>query len=682
MIQPGPLTAPVLLFDLESNGLLDALTTIHCLVIKDTSTGVSSRYNDQPFPALKAGSIRDGVERLLDATRQGQFIVGHNVIKFDVPALAKIHPWFMPEEALVLDTLVLSRLIYPDLIDTDTALMKRKRDPLPKHLFKRHSLEAWGWRTGSMKDDYQGDPAILAENERKARKWEYWNLTMEDYCVQDVEATHAVWNKMLSRIEGPQFVPSKTHKEGFSTESVFLEHTVAHIIAAQERHGFYFFKEEAAKLYAEMVKEKLKIDEQLRKVFKPRWFKVGEPKTPSVSRRDQEEALGINYNRPVYEGKGKAKKVVGYCFKSYDFTVDAPYQPVKLVEFNPSSRDHIAIWLKKLHGWEPTEFTADGKPKVDETVLSKLPYPEAKVFNLYLTIGKRLGQLSEGKESWLRHERNDRIHGQVITNGAVTGRATHSNPNIGQVPGVKKNKLGILMGIDGGWGYECRALFGVPPGKLQVGIDMSGIELRCLAHFMARFDGGAYGRIVTDGDIHAANQKAAGLPTRDNAKTFIYAFLYGAGGAKLGDIVGKDAAYGDALKKRFLKGVPALSKLIEAVQKAASRGYLKGLDGRILSVRHKHAALNTLLQSAGAILSKKWMELFHKALREAGLDGVIHQLAWVHDEIQIECPNDPALAERVGQMAVQAIRDTGEHFGFRVPITGEYKVGRNWAETH
>lgn len=691
MTHPGPYGVPVLLFDIETNGLLDTLTKAHCMTIKDASTEVSCRYNDQPAPVIKDGTIEDGVRRLQKASDDGHYLAGHNVIKFDIPALNKLYPWFKPNLKLVRDTLVLVRLLYPTetLIGIDTTLMKRSTNPLPGNLFKRQSLEAWGYRLGVFKDEYSGDPSIPDEKERKERKWESWNQTMDDYCVQDVEATYALWNKCMEKVEGPQFLPPKPKKgailEPYSLASVKLEHEVACIIAAQERFGIHFDSYMAGKLLAEMVKEKLKIDEELKLVFKPRYFKEAEPKTPSVSRRDQEELLGINYKRPLYEGKGKNKVIKGYCFKSFDYTEGAPYSKVKLVEFNPSSRVHIALWLKELHGWEPTEFTADGAAKVDEKVLASLPYPEAKVFNNYLTICKRLGQLSEGKESWLRHEVKGRIHGQMVTNGAVTGRATHSNPNMGQVPGVRKGKGPdgkeiVLMGLAGYWGYECRALFGPPPGYVQVGIDMSGIELRCLAHFMARYDGGAYGRIVVDGDIHTENQKAAGLPTRGNAKTFIYAFLYGAGGAKIGAIIGKDAAAGEKLKARFLRSLPALKKLIDAVTVAAGRGYLKGIDGRILKVRHKHASLNTLLQSCGAILSKQWMVIFHSMLEEAGLADKVHQMLWVHDEIQLACP--PELADRVGQMAVDAIAKTGEFFNFRVPITGEYKVGKNWAECH
>lgn len=669
----------MLLFDIETNGLIPELTLHHCLVIKDTATGEISRYNDQPHPVFRTGSILQGVERLHAATHNGTFIAGHNVIKFDIPALKKLIPAFKPNMAMVWDTLVLVRLLYADIIDLDIGLMKK--GTLPKNLFKRHSLEAWGYRLGVFKDEYAGDPAIADEALRKATKWAKWNQSMDDYCVQDIVATSALWDKCLSKMEGSQFKALKKAPDPFSVKSVILEHAVASIIAQQERYGVCFNRTAAGQLYAEMVKEKLKIEEKLKLIFKPRWFGECMETVPPMSRRDQEEALGLNLNRPISTGRGKAKVITGYCYNSYDFTEGAAYTKVKLVEFNPGSRVHIAIWLKELYGWEPTELTPEGAAKIDETILKELPYPEAQVFSTYLTIGKRLGQLSEGKESWLRHERDGWIFGSMVTNGAVTGRATHSNPNMGQVPKVVKADDGsILMGLPGGWGFECRSLFGPPPGRVQVGIDMSGIELRCLAHYMARYDDGAYGLVVTKGDVHTVNQKAVKLPTRDNAKTFIYAFLYGAGGERLGKIIGQGREAGEALKRRFLAGLPALKELIDAVSLKAKQGYLKGLDGRLIKVRHRHAALNSLLQSCGAILSKQWQVLFHEALVAAGIDHLVDQMLWVHDEIQLSC--DPSVAEQVGAMAVQAIADTGTFFNFRVPITGEYKIGKNWAECH
>src|SRR5690606_27698447 len=254
--------------------------------------------------------------------------------------------------------------------------------------------------------------------------------------------------------------------------------------------------------------------------------------------------------------------------------------------------------------------------------LSRTAPPETYTLSL-TTLFRSISQLAEGDQAWLKVERNGKIHGSVNPNGAVTGRATHAYPNVAQVPAVRKGKKDgetvILYGGEGGYGWECRELFTVPDGWSLVGSDASGLELRCLAHFMARYDGGKYGKVLLEGDIRSENQKAAGLHTRDNAKTFIYAFLYGAGDAKIGKIVKKGPADGKRLKAKFLAKTPALKRLIEAVRNAAKRGYLIGLDGRQLHVRSAHAALNTLLQSAGALVCKKWLVMVEEELQARGL---------------------------------------------------------------
>src|SRR5690606_12207499 len=262
-----------------------------------------------------------------------------------------------------------------------------------------------------------------------------------------------------------------------------------------------------------------------------------------------------------------------------------------------------------LKGWKPTELTPSGKPKVDETILEALPYPEAKELSRYMLIQKRIGQLAEGDNAWLKKvDRDGRIHGSIITNGAVTGRATHSNPNIAQVP-----KVGTE------YGEECRGLFTARPGKtVLLGCDVSGLELRMLGHFMARHDNGEYGREVVEGDMHTVNMNAAGLSDRNQAKTMIYGFLYGAGDSKLGSIIGRGRKAGAEMKRRLFKKVPALKQLVEGVQGAATRGHLVGLDGRLLHIRSPHAALNTLLQSAGALICKQWIVESDELLREIG----------------------------------------------------------------
>lgn len=585
-----------LLFDIETDGL-DA-RTVHCLVIKDTQSGVVRTY--------VGDEVAEGVFELMEADQ----IVGHNVIKFDIPVIERLYGVSFDQTG-VLDTLVLSRLAYPDLSSIDEKLLQQKI--IEGKQFRSHSLEAWGCRLNIHKGKYSGG-------------WETFNQEMLDYCIQDVEVLHALFNKLNSK--------------SLSQRSVDLEHKVAWICADQERTGFLFDLAKAHELQAKLVGCRANLEQQLKVAFPPLSLKDGKP---VIYKRD-------NPSKGIKAG--------------------VPYQKMKVKEFNPGSRDHIYFWLEQKYGWVPTEHTPDGKPKVDETVLASLEYPEAKLLAEYLMVTKRLGQLAEGDQAWLKQVKDDnRIHGGVITNGAVTGRATHSNPNVAQVPANRAP-----------YGSECRALFRAAEGKVLVGADLSGLELRCLAHYMAKYDGGVYSRTLLEGDIHSANQAAAGLATRDQAKTFIYAFLYGAGAAKIGSIVGKGAAAGARLKKRFLHQTPALAKLIEQVQKSSERGYLLGLDGRRLHIRSTHAALNTLLQSAGALIAKEALCQFSSLISTKGWNDRVKQVAWIHDEIQIE--SDKEIADEVGQMAVRAFELAGESFGFRVPITGEYRIGSNWAETH
>jgi DNA polymerase I-like protein with 3'-5' exonuclease and polymerase domains len=279
-----------------------------------------------------------------------------------------------------------------------------------------------------------------------------------------------------------------------------------------------------------------------------------------------------------------------------------------------------------------------------------------------MMLQKRIAQIT----SWLDAVGKDgRVHGRVITNGAVTGRMTHMSPNMAQVPNSGSP-----------YGHECRDLWTVEKGYKLVGIDASGLELRMLAHYM---NDDAYTHEVVSGDIHTANQTAAGLQTRNQAKTFIYAFLYGAGSAKIGQIVGGSAKEGQKLIDSFLQNTPKLKRLREKVARIyAQKGWLPGLDGRKLLVRAEHSALNTLLQGAGAIVMKQAVVILHTKLRKAKID--FKMVANVHDEWQIEVVENHA--EEVGIIGREAIKEAGIVLNMRCPLDGEHKVGNSWKETH
>lgn len=660
-----------LIFDIETNGLMDAVDRCHLLVIRDHTTKEQWVYRKNAV----MDTIAEGLARLESGAFMGKKLVGHNIIKYDIPVLRKLYPTFNVPTSSVVDTLTFARLIWPDRRVKDKALVKKGK--LPPRLAKRHSLEAWGYRLGEMKGEYDGDTRIEDKDEREARKWEAWNPDMETYGIQDVHVTDKLYDVCL--------------RNHHSDVALDIELSVSWIIARQERMGFLFDEKKAAALFAKLTKRKLELEAGLQAVFLPFYVSEGE-KTPTVAARRQVEELGMDPKAPAKKPK----------FRVMEYTVGVPYTKVKLAEFNPASRDHIANRLQQLYGWEPSDYGNDGKPTVDDEVLADLNLPGAGVELLreYFVVNKRLGQVATGKEAWLKHvTAAGRIHGSVNENGAVTGRMTHSRPNLGQVPAVYS-----------AYGHECRECFIVPLDKILVGADADSLELRDLAGYMAAYDEGAYIETVLRGDkkigtdMHSVNCRALGGDPkslhfaaidpasketgRDVAKTWFYAFIYGAGDEKLGIIWSRKSGQaasriGKETRDAFMKNLPALGKLVEKVRKKAKeRGYLLGLDGRHLEVRSQHAALNTLLQSAGAIQMKKALQILDLDLQALGyVPGVNYEfVANVHDEWQIEC--DIAIGEIVGRTATQAITKAGEFFKFKCPLAGDFKVGRDWAATH
>lgn len=606
-----------LVADIETNGFLDNVTVVHCIAAKDIDTGTVYTFH--------VPTIEEGVRFLQSADT----LIFHNGISYDIPVLSKLYPWFSVEPSKVLDTLVLARLIYTNIKDIDMDLLKKQK--LPSRLFGSHSLEAYGYRLGLMKGEYAEEfKQKMGDAYKHGMEWLEFSQEMLDYNVQDVVVTEALYQKLASK--------------NYAEMAIQLEHEIQWLMAQQVRNGFHFNEGKAAVLYSTLSQRRADLERELKDFFGS-W----EVKLPDfIPKRDN---------------------------KTRGYKAGVPVPRSKIVEFNPSSRDHSADRLQTLYGWKPEKFTDGGKPMIDESVLSGLDYPPCKLLTEYLLVAKRIAQLAEGDQAWLKLVKKGRIHGSINPNGAVTGRATHAYPNIAQVPSSSSP-----------YGHECRELFEIPEGwSALVGADASGLELRCLAHFMAKWDGGAYGDVLLNGDIHTENQKAAGLPTRNNAKTFIYAFLYGAGDAKIGSIVGGTDADGKKLKKKFLKSLPALGKLVEAVKESAKKGYLKGLDGRHLHVRSPHAALNTLLQSAGALVCKKWLVILEEELKARGLkhgwDGDYAFCGWIHDEVQIAC-RTPEVAQLVAQLAPACVTKAGEFFNFRCTLAGEAKVGKNWSSTH
>ena len=400
-------------------------------------------------------------------------------------------------------------------------------------------------------------------------------------------------------------------------EAVKLEYDVQVILSEMERNGFKLNVPYAQTLLCDIKTEMASIEESLQNIF-----------PPIITAR-------------VSTKTGKALK-----------------DDVEV--FNVGSRQQIAKRLISK-GWKPQKKTEKGQVIVDESVLEQVSIPEAKPIARYLTLQKRASQL----DSWLEKLGKDgRVHGKVIGFGAVTGRATHASPNMAQVPA---NRATL--------GTEFRSCWTVEDGNVLVGVDLSGIELRCFAHYLNDQD---YINETVNGDVHTRNQQAFGVETRDLAKTVLYATLYGASAAKIGKVIGSNPKRGAEIIGNFCKAIPAYEILKAKVERMSEKGTLPGLGGYQLKVRSSHSSLNTLLQSAGAIISKQWLVQITKNLRAKKIPYKL--VAWVHDEVQLETPRE--YGDIVGEVVVHSAAEAGEILKFRCPVGAEYGVAENWAGSH
>mgnify|MGYP003649163847 FL=1 len=519
------------------------------------------------------------------------------------------------------DIPVIKKLTGIDLYQSDkiidTLVLSRLLNPTREG---GHSIGKWGPKLGLPKKD--------------SPEWSTFTKEMLSYCERDVDINYKLFNYL------------KKESLGFSKECIKLEHKVTHILEQQKRNGFLFNDEEAMFLASELSFKLQETENKVHETFKPIWVddKMIKPKLKKDGKLSK-QGLTVQEYSDIIDGKLERKA----------------FMRKTLQEFNLGSRKQIGQRLQEL-GWKPNNFTPTGQAIVDENTLKKITHiKEAQLIANFLLYQKRLAQV----HSWIDAVKDDgRVHGSVICTGAITGRMAHRGPNMAQVPAVYSP-----------YGKECRSCWIVPKGYKLVGIDASGLELRLLAHYMADED---YINEIINGDIHTANQQFAGLKSRDEAKTFIYALIYGAGDEKIGSIIKGNRADGKRLRERFLTGLPTLRTLKERVDRAAEKGYLKGLDGRKILLRHKHAALNTLLQGGGAIAMKKALVILEDNIRLNNLDAKF--VANIHDEWQIQVIETQA--DFVGRLGVEALEKAGDHYKMRCPLTGEYKIGDSWYETH
>jgi len=414
-------------------------------------------------------------------------------------------------------------------------------------------------------------------------------------------------------------------------EWVQVEHQVANLLSAQENHGWYFDVRAAQQLTQTLQEELEEAKQDLRRRHA---FVQGEEKTPKRNNKTQGYIEGATFTR--------------------------------LKELNPTSRDHIAWILTTFYGWKPSQLTPTGKPIIDETVLKEINSEISMMFLRVLTVTKMLGLLSEGMNAWLKLVTKSRIHHHCSV-ATSTHRCAHRSPNLAQVPSDER----------------FRKLFIPTPGQVMVGADLSGIELRMLAHYLARYDGGKYADILLNGDIHQVNADKIGI-TRKLVKTVTYAFLYGAGDEKIGHSYDKQLSSSSAKRKgkeirqAYIEAIDGLDDLLKAIKQAAERGFVRSIDSRKILVDSPHKALNYLLQSGAGVVAKQWMLLNHNHIKELQL--CCSQLAFVHDELQFEC--DPSHAKDLCSSLVLSATEAGEYYDMRVRIDAEATTGKNWSETH
>jgi DNA polymerase-1 len=512
----------------------------------------------------------------------------------------------------------------------DTLLMSRLAHPDER----QHSLKAWGLRLGCHKGDYTGD-------------FQTFDDVLVTYARQDIVVGRAIYHKLK-------------HTLGWGT-SYTLERDITVILGLMEQNGFTLDLPRAQLLESRLRGEVEKLNEELQALFPPLCRET--PFTPKVNNK----TLGYRKGVPMIKRKMEA--------------------------FNPSSRAHIAERLQML-GWKPKDdaYGADGIPTCDEKVLSAMKHPVAAVLLRYLSLDKMLGQLSDGKNGWLRLVKaNGRVHGRVTATGTVTSRMSHSKPNMAQVS--KKDP-------------EMRACWKARDGWVLVGCDGEGIQARVVGHYLARYDGGATAEAIAHGDkslgtdVHTLNQKAISKIaeiTRDGAKTALYAKLFGSSPAGLGCTLTQAcrdagtrvprlplAELGNLVNAALATSMKGLDKLEESAQaKVATHKYLVTLDGRKLPVTSKRLALVTLAQGGEACIMKLAACIFH--FEAAPTLGWVHGVdygfcAFVHDEVQTECR--PEIATQLGEVMADCITQSGVRLGVRCHLAGSYDIGANWHETH
>ena len=632
-----------LLFDLETDGLLHKLSVIHCINIINIDT--LERFSFMPW------DIDEGIEMLKNAT----VLIGHNILGFDIPAVLKVTG--IQLKAQLIDTQIYAKTVFGDGNDTRLYRMDMgmfRAGTLPGQLIGSHKLEAYGYRLGILKGEYG----------KQDNAWDSWTPQMSEYCAQDCEVTFALYERLVGK-----------YLDVISPDALELEHASAQILDVHQRKiGFKFDLAKAKELRDYCVQKKAECLEPLRHWMPTRMEPVivkGAMVVKTPARRSTLKAG---------EYQHKTEPGASYC-------------EVQSCTFNGTDRDIIKLLTEKFD-WKPDVLTESGQPSTKAEHIEHLDF-ECMPFVMDLkVVNKVLGYVSTGKNAWLKLVSEDGfIRHRCMHIGTSTHRGSHSSPNLGQIPASRGSILKKELGL------KCRALFGPPDGYYQVGSDLSGIEVRLLAHYLVPYDNGRYIDIVMNGDVHWSNVLALGIYPKGTlfdehnvdhlearngiAKTFLYAYMYGAGYEKLKSILKvKTVKLAKAMAQSFDDTI-CLGGLKAAIQrKAQTQGHFRALDKRTINCDTAHKSLNFLLQSAGGILAKRWMVIVDKNLRAAGYSYEdVAQMAWVHDEIQLAVKEgiEPDIIKKIVE---DAAIESGVYYDMRIPINAESAHGTNWATCH
>ncbi|MGD9670201.1 MAG: DNA polymerase [Hyphomicrobiaceae bacterium] len=736
----------------DKGGCMKIPPKVHMLVVEDYHTGKIDAF-------VGHDEIKNKGIPYLEET---DTVVFHNGIGFDLPVLEHHFGLKRRDDWHFIDSLVLCQLFYSNVKEEEDfkrfEAHKKRPDTDPfkftGDLIGKHGLEAWGLRLVNPKK--KGEYATIAKN-NGIDPWAEYNKFMHEYAVQDVVTLSAIWKERLDA----RFHDKKNQ------QAIAIEHYMAELMEQVKRSGIKVDRAHAEKLCAELEAERDKVLEVIQAEFPPRL----EPKKwvyheipwgmPALSEEaeieykakcrssDPEHIARVNqllseagpkqeftmlmYEHPDNNIYRPRRNLPGNYLREwwgevsvpknnrkvtsrktgeilYHTSKGDPFVKVEMTPFNPASRPQIARRLMEL-GWVPEEFTDTGNPSVSEVELNKIDeqFPAAKSIVKFLLIQKRLGQIKTGEKAWLNLlDDDDFIHPTIRACNTVAFRATHSDPNISQVPSVKtkdvvdehgnkvKDENGkgvqrVLKGEEGKWGWDCRACFTVPEGFVMVGSDLAGIEMRAWAHYLAPFDNGYFAHVVLEKDVHEENRVILGFDDRRKAKEWLYAAMYGAGDLKLGFIIDplasidKQKRLGAESRARFMRGMLGYEQLNDQLMLGVRRGWLKGLDGRRIPVRKSHAALNALLQGAGAIISKYWIVFLLDIIENEyglkyGYENDFTILLYSHDEIQIA--TRPEHAAKIKDAFARGARKAGEHLDFRMPVDVGIDQGAHWGDTH